>query len=256
MKNRVIGGILIACISIPLLVLGGIYVRIFAGALALIGCYEFLTIRDKRFNIPLYIIMVAYIGILNFFNDLDVSITLLFIIGLFLFAICTPELSTDEISSVFLMGVVIGHGVLSVSKVYEVADWQVMFYLIMASAFTDVGAYLVGRKFGKHKLNERVSPNKTIEGAIGGYFFGAILSFIFAICMNFFGYPMHIFVILSLTLPIIAQIGDLAFSLIKRNYGAKDFGSLIPGHGGILDRVDSLLFCLIFTVSITSIIIL
>ena len=108
---------------------------------------------------------------------------------------------------------------------------------------SDMCAYFVGRAFGKHKLAPSVSPNKTWEGAAGGYLTGVIGSYVFAryFCGN---YPESLILAAALILPAIGEIGDLAFSAIKRRFGIKDFGSLLPGHGGVLDRVDSLLFCL------------
>lgn len=105
---------------------------------------------------------------------------------------------------------------------------------------SDSGAYIFGRLFGKHKLIERVSPNKTWEGAIGGAIFGILISVLF---FHFFDYFNTIQVVLiSLTTIIAGAFGDLAESLIKRNFDVKDSGKVLPGHGGLLDRFDSLLF--------------
>ena len=118
-----------------------------------------------------------------------------------------------------------------------------MLYLILACYVTDTMAYFTGYKFGKHKMIPRISPKKTWEGAIGGYIFGFLVSLIFG--LFFTNLKWGIIVVSSLILPIISQIGDLSFSAIKRNYNVKDFGSIFPGHGGVLDRIDSLLFCII-----------
>ncbi|HQB32818.1 MAG TPA: phosphatidate cytidylyltransferase, partial [Erysipelotrichaceae bacterium] len=95
--------------------------------------------------------------------------------------------------------------------------------------------------FGKHKLNPRISPNKTIEGTLGGYVFGAVISFLFG---YFFvkGATLPLLIAGSILMPAVGQVGDLAFSAIKRHFNIKDFGNIFPGHGGILDRVDSLTF--------------
>ena len=109
----------------------------------------------------------------------------------------------------------------------------------------DTGAYLSGSLFGKHKLNERVSPKKTVEGAIGGWLCGGIISFVYASFLNYFGLGLPLIIISSIVLPIVSQVGDLTFSLIKRNFHVKDFSNLIPGHGGLLDRFDSVLFTIL-----------
>lgn len=249
MKTRVISAIIMLVICVPALFLGGILMDILAFGVALIGCYEFCSIRKKRFNVILYISMIVFIALINIFSHRQVGLILIFVIVLFFFAILFEDISLDDVSSTFLMGVIIAFAVHSVLRIYDIDNgYLIMFYILIAAFGCDIMALLVGMKFGKHPLNKRVSPKKTIEGAIGGWFFGALFSFIFA---YFFLKPeyLNFYLCTSLTLPIIAQVGDLSFSLIKRNYGVKDFGSLIPGHGGILDRADSLLFCLIFFIS-------
>ncbi len=104
----------------------------------------------------------------------------------------------------------------------------------------DTGAYLVGRFLGKHKLIERISPNKTWEGAIGGVVMAILIAMLF---FSFFNYLNTLQVILIASLTVIAgTLGDLVESMIKRNFNVKDSGKILPGHGGLLDRFDSLLF--------------
>jgi phosphatidate cytidylyltransferase len=107
---------------------------------------------------------------------------------------------------------------------------------------TDTGAYYTGRSIGKHKLAPRVSPGKTIEGSIGGFVAAALTG---PLCKQFFfpEIPLLDAVLLGASIGVIGQIGDLAESLLKRGAGVKDSGAILPGHGGMLDRVDSILFC-------------
>jgi phosphatidate cytidylyltransferase len=107
---------------------------------------------------------------------------------------------------------------------------------------TDTAAYYVGRAMGRHKLAPTISPGKTIEGAVGGLF-GAMLAGPVCRMIFFPEITMLNAVILGLTVGVIGQIGDLAESLLKRSAGVKDSGTLLPGHGGMLDRIDSILFC-------------
>lgn len=121
---------------------------------------------------------------------------------------------------------------------------QGIYYLLLVinfSSVSDTGAYFTGVMFGKHKLCERVSPKKTVEGAIGG----VVLSFIVTVVLvRLFKVPANIFVMLAVTVVmcIVGMLGDLFASVLKRSVGVKDYSNLIPGHGGILDRFDSMLF--------------
>jgi phosphatidate cytidylyltransferase len=119
------------------------------------------------------------------------------------------------------------------------------FLFIMPFVFswvTDSFAYFCGRLFGKHKLIPAVSPKKTVEGAIGGAVFCALTAFLYGfIVQKAFGvapnYP--VLIVGGLIISVVSQIGDLVMSAIKRQYGVKDFGYMLPGHGGLLDRFDS-----------------
>lgn len=114
-------------------------------------------------------------------------------------------------------------------------------WLIFLIAFgTDTFAYFSGNMFGKHKLCPTISPNKTIEGSIGGIIGSLIITTIYAIFMNID--PLWKILIMSVLTSIISQFGDLVASRIKRITGIKDYGKLIPGHGGIIDRFDSIIF--------------
>ncbi len=107
---------------------------------------------------------------------------------------------------------------------------------------TDTGAYYTGRSLGRHKLAPRVSPGKTIEGSIGGFITAALAGFICRLVF-FPQIPLFHVVMLGAAIGLISQVGDLAESLLKRGSEVKDSGSIFPGHGGMLDRIDSILFC-------------
>lgn len=125
-------------------------------------------------------------------------------------------------------------------------------YLLIFAFFsawmTDIFAYFVGSKLGKHKLCPKISPKKSVEGAIGGVLGAVLLNVLLLFVFNKFFFEAQsklsysAVVILSIVLSIISMFGDLAASTIKRNFGIKDFGNLLPGHGGIMDRFDSALF--------------
>jgi len=125
-------------------------------------------------------------------------------------------------------------------------DGRVYVFIPIIIAFTtDAGAYFAGHAFGKHKLLEKVSPKKTIEGSIGGFVAALVSMLIFSFVMILAfdaEYSLLAVFLYSIFGSAITQIGDLAFSLIKREYAKKDFGALLPGHGGVLDRFDSMVF--------------
>ena len=119
-----------------------------------------------------------------------------------------------------------------------------VFLAFIGAWIPDTAAYFVGCMIGKHKLIEAISPKKTIEGSVGAIV-GSVVGFLlYGALLSSMGYYVDFFglVILSLLCGVVAQLGDLSASLIKRTYQAKDFSNLIPGHGGLLDRVDSLFF--------------
>jgi phosphatidate cytidylyltransferase len=118
-----------------------------------------------------------------------------------------------------------------------------IFFLLAVIFASDTGAFYAGKFFGKHKLYEAISPGKTWEGAIGGLLSSLIIAFFFLKIIPLHRLDINI-LILAASLSVAGQIGDLSESMLKRNYGVKDSGHILPGHGGILDRIDGLLFCI------------
>lgn len=124
-------------------------------------------------------------------------------------------------------------------------------YFIIGTCFTDIGAYAIGILFGKHKMNPRISPNKTWEGFYGGLIVSFVLSFLFGFLVSYFNIPLlkgvldiehwYWILLISAIMPLASVVGDFMFSAIKRHYGVKDFSKILPGHGGVLDRIDSVL---------------
>ena len=150
--------------------------------------------------------------------------------------------------AVFILFMLIANGIAGDKGFYA------MLLIYVISPLTDTMAYLVGRAIGKHKLCPKVSPNKTIEGAIGGLLGGAIggvlVWLIFNPVVNFFS-PVLLFILVGIFASVLNQAGDLFESYIKRRVGLKDMGKIMPGHGGVMDRVDgmsfaSVLICVVF----------
>lgn len=126
---------------------------------------------------------------------------------------------------------------------------NLLIWFVFISAWgTDIFAYLIGKNFGKHKFT-KVSPNKTIEGSIGGVVGAVIIALGYTVLCNYafhMNFNYYIVALITVLLSLIGQIGDLSASSIKRYCGIKDYSNLIPGHGGMLDRIDSVIFILPF----------
>lgn len=136
--------------------------------------------------------------------------------------------------------------------------WQtslLIIYVFIGTFMSDIGAYFIGVLFGRSKMNPRISPKKTWEGFFGGVFFSFAFSMTFALIVSILGYPMLPFMsvdewywilVVSLAMPFMANLGDFLFSAIKRHFDIKDFSTILQEHGGILDRIDSLLITALF----------
>ncbi|MCK7486442.1 MAG: polyprenyl diphosphate synthase [Bacillus subtilis] len=123
-------------------------------------------------------------------------------------------------------------------------------YILLGAMLTDTAAYFFGTRFGRHRLCPAISPKKSIEGAVAGTVFGAAATIAYAFLVPFYPAGFHpvVIILVSVALPIVAQIGDLVASKLKRSHGIKDYSNLFPGHGGILDRFDSTMFSAAFMV--------
>src|SRR6185503_18401128 len=141
----------------------------------------------------------------------------------------------------FLVGVRMMSGEVTGTNIPHLASKLLTMFFAMVM-MTDTGAYYTGRSIGRHKLAPRISPGKTIEGAVGG-FITAIITGPLCRLIFFPEIPLLHAALLGAAIGIIGQIGDLAESMLKRGADVKDSGTLLPGHGGMLDRVDSILFC-------------
>lgn len=249
MKTRLITAAILIAIFVPAFIVGGLFFKAVGMVMVLFSIKEILAIKKER-NYPLNIKLFLYIFIpavvLIQPAQTNISIVLLFLLVLWLFTnvVFNEKLVMDDVFyllSMALFLVVTYKCGLYIREIDEIGR-SAMIYVAIVTYMTDSGAYFVGRKLGKTKLNERISPKKTIEGSIGGTITGVVCGMIFAAFYNVGFDAWYIVLIASLILSITGQIGDLSLSAIKRHFAIKDFGNTLPGHGGILDRVDSLLF--------------
>jgi len=265
MKTRVITGVLGGLFAVSALVLLnypflGIFVALFTG----MAVYE-VERMAKITNIPLIILSLAvslfiplaleYGLLAKITARVPLSILLTaYVIAALLMTLAFFETTRFEhvcVALVSSLAIPYAMACLLLLKNTYRSDYPKAFFVLftgLASAWiTDAGAYFIGVKFGKHKMSPKISPKKTFEGAIGGIVIAALFNLItFLIVDHFFfkGSWMHFWVIIavSVVLSLVGMAGDLSASVIKRNYGEKDFGAFFPGHGGVMDRFDSTLF--------------
>lgn len=244
MLTRIIAALALVPL-LGILIYGGVPLYITEIVLISIALHEFYKAFNQKNINPIYwlgYVFAVYLGLKNYFK-LSVSYTMiigfiLFLIGIIYMLSLKHDIIDISITTLGIMyvGVFMDFIVLTNNN-FELGKIYVWLIFIISFA-TDTFAYFIGYLFGKHKLIPKISPKKTIEGSVGGII-GSI------VCCILFGYLfkldlVHMVFIGSMG-SIVAQLGDLFASAIKRYVGIKDYGKLIPGHGGILDRFDSVI---------------
>ena len=245
MKKRLLSAVIMLLIFIPLLILGGIYFKVFVTILGLLATKEILNLKKDNL-VLLDILTYIIVGSLIFF-DMGPIINIFIILLLYNSLLVFYDKSKYNVndSGLFISFILLIIMVFTQFYLIREENINILIYLLSITILTDTFAYIGGRIFGKHKLIERVSPNKTIEGSIIGSIMGTVFPTIFYLYMIEPGENIYVIIVVSLLLSIIGQIGDLIFSSIKRYYKIKDFSNIIPGHGGILDRLDSIIFVVV-----------
>lgn len=245
--QRLLSGIVLLAVLITVIILGGNYLFAFVGIISLIGQYELYKAVKMEKSLPAYLgYVVSLIYEYLIFagrNDMIVSVSIVyFLLIMTVYVFCYPKYVVEQISVVF-MGFF--YVTVLLSYIYQVRmgeNGKYTIWLIIISAWgSDTCAYCVGRLIGKHKLPSPLSPKKTIEGCVGGVIGAGLLGMAYGFFLGLENAPLFFAVVCAVG-SVIAQVGDLAASAIKRNHDIKDYGKLIPGHGGILDRFDSIIF--------------
>lgn len=264
MKKRIISAIVALIIVVPLLIYGGKPFQIGVGILSVLGLKELIDLKKHHKKLPNLIIIFSYICLLllvySEFDGYSIAFGLTYRgIALTLLTLFIPTvLYKDDkytakdafymIASVLFLGVVFN--IIILLRVLSI--WHLV-YLILVTTMTDIFAMLMGKAFGKHKLIPHVSPNKTIEGSVLGTLVAIFVATTFYYFMISNANIIKV-IFVTLCLSIVGQFGDLLFSKIKRENDIKDFSNIMPGHGGILDRLDSLTFVLLAYIILFSVI--
>ncbi|WP_349533127.1 phosphatidate cytidylyltransferase [Leuconostoc citreum] len=251
MRTRVITAVVALIIFVPLLIIGSWPLLILTIAMGVVGVSEILRMKH-RFLVSAEAI-ISFIGVVaiilpnSFWQTVPLirSSHIVFYILAFLMVLNTifvkNRFNFDDAGALVLTMLYVGIGFHYFYQADTVGISTVMFGMLIVW-ITDSGAYMVGRAIGKNKLAPKISPNKTWEGSIGGSVVAVIVvPTIFALCHWLPEYHYLELLFFTIMLSIAGQLGDLIESGFKRHYGVKDSGNILPGHGGILDRFDSML---------------
>ena len=251
-KTRLLSGIVLVVLIVAVLYFGG-YVT--AGAMLLLsigGTFELLRIyklEKSAIGVATYITTIVYYLLLVFDkNQLVMPLIILFVlVVLGIYVITYPKFSDKDVMAAVLTFMYV---TVMLSYMYLIRDMvnggALVVMVFVCSWVNDTCAYCVGVTMGKHKMTPKLSPKKSVEGLVGGIAgsaaFGALYGLLYSKHVaSLEGAPM-IFAVIGAAGAVVAVIGDLAASAIKRNNDIKDYGKLIPGHGGIMDRFDSIIF--------------
>lgn len=255
MKERVMFGALAVALFIPFLWFGGIPLQILVGVLAMAAVAELFKLKNMDIftveglltllaTFALVLPMDQYLSFLPI--DSSASVYTVFVFLLLLGTLFNHKrYSFDDVVFPIAASFYIGVGFQNLLTARIAGLDKVLFALFIIWA-TDIGAYVVGSYYGKRKLMPEISPNKTVEGSLGGVVVAVVVAFIFMLANPTVYAPYHfVFMLLLVALfSAFAQLGDLVESAMKRHFGVKDSGKFLPGHGGVIDRFDSMIFVL------------
>ena len=262
MKTRIISAVVALAIIVPLLIIGGKAFTVAAGIIAVLAYKEIIDLKESHKKIPALIQIIGLIDLLLLvFSEFDgysimfgvtykgIALTL---VSLLIPVVLYKNDSYTTKDAFYMIGTILLLGtVFNVFILLRAISLYNIIYLVLIATMTDTFAMLIGSLIGKHKMIPDVSPKKTWEGSVAGSVVGTIIAVIFY--SNLIG-PFSIKLLIgTLILSIVGQFGDLIFSKIKRENKIKDFSNIMPGHGGILDRLDSLVLIVLTYIILFSI---
>lgn len=251
-KTRLLSGIVLVLAALGLIITGGdvlFFALLLISGIGMFELYRIFHIEKELPGIVGYAAAVVYYCNLRFefLPDLMLFVIGFLVLLMFVYVFTYPKYKTEQILAAFF-GVF--YVAVMLSYVYQTrmlpAGAYIVWLIFLCSWGCDTCAYCVGMLIGKHKMSPKLSPKKSVEGAVGGVIGAALLTVIYGmIFKNAMGVTttqVYVLAAISAVGALISMVGDLTASAIKRNYEIKDYGKLIPGHGGILDRFDSVIF--------------
>lgn len=254
MKQRTITALTILIICIPILAIGGIFFNLFAVLISILGLKEMIDVRDHKSQFPIVPKIIAFGTLVYIVVSASPSIETIYLmdyrtIALVMLLLLLPIIVYHDnrvynindalflIGSVFMLGIAF-----NLLIMLRAESLMYVIYLFIITIMTDTWALIAGKLVGKHKLLESISPKKTWEGLVAGTVFGVLFGTVFYYITIDSSINIFYLILGTTLLSLIGQLGDLVFSSVKRLYNQKDFSNLMPGHGGILDRLDSFIF--------------
>lgn len=252
-KQRLITAIIGIIIVVPIILYGNWPFLLISYLLATIALYELIRMYGEKRNSLYFIVSCLFLWLLIFpgenitisnFVLTKYDIIMLFVAILLVMTVISKNKFTFDQASFLVFSTLYIGAAFYYLLITRLAGLNYFLFVLFIIWATDTGAYFIGKYFGKRKLWPEISPNKTIGGAIGGIILALVVSIVFQLVYPFDKSLLAI-IIITVVISIVGQLGDLVASAIKRHYNVKDSGKIFPGHGGILDRLDSLLFVLI-----------
>ena len=256
MKKRIISAIVALLITVPIIIKGGMLLDIGVVLVGILALREFIHAKEQKKKLPLFIKFVSYVLLIVtiVFGLSDKSaLTLNYpcLSALFMTLLLPTVLYHDRtkysINDAFYMIGGVLFLTISMLLLSTIRDMglALFVYLFSITILNDTYALITGKLIGRNKLIEDISPNKTIEGSIGGLIIGTALPAYLYVALIDPEVSKLLIVFITMFLSVLGQLGDLVFSAIKRYYNLKDFSNIMPGHGGILDRLDSIIFVML-----------
>lgn len=253
-KTRLLSGIVLVLVALTTIISGGYVLYATVLILSLIGVFELYRVMKVQGDGFSMLAATGYLGViiyyllllLNLQSYIMMEIIFTLTAMMFVYVFSYPKYRSEQVMAAFFGIVYVAVMLSYIFQTRNLMDGAYLVWLIFICSWgCDTCAYCVGMLIGKHKMSPKLSPKKSIEGAVGGVAGAALLGAVYAAVVGKYlnsENQIAAYAVICAVGALISMVGDLAASAIKRNHGIKDYGKLIPGHGGVLDRFDSVIF--------------